>query len=139
MLDLQNYSFLLNYWKQNLCRCVYRFGKNASDWKPYPGEISTGLFLCLPESVAFYHFLVGVTMNLLGGKRFFPNQETWPRSRFYNDFNKSPTLLTTMPRTNPAPVVTLGASVTTLFTITPLDSSATNFSEMKVTIGIDLK
>ena len=73
-------------------------------------------------------------MNLLGGKRFFPNQETWPKSRFYSEFQRSTSSLETpssFPRIDTEDVST-GGSVTTLFTIMPLDSSATNFAEMKV-------
>ena len=73
-------------------------------------------------------------MNLVGGKRFFPNQATWPQSRFYNDFLKPSTSGTyrSSPQTTATTVTTATTDVTTLFTITPLDSSATNFSEMKV-------
>ena len=44
-------------------RCVYKFGVNAEDWRPYEGEISRA------------------------GKRPVPNQATWPQSRFYDESN----------------------------------------------------
>ena len=70
-------------------RCVYKFGLNATQWKPLIGEVITA------------------------GKRHFPNQATWPTSRFYSEFNTTD-------------------GVTTLFTLRPLDTTMTSMSEMKV-------
>jgi len=54
-------------------RCVYKFGENAEDWRPYEGEISRA------------------------GKRPVPNQATWPHSRFYQESNiHQPTTLFTL-------------------------------------------
>jgi len=54
-------------------RCVYKFGDNAEDWRPYEGEISRA------------------------GKRPVPNQATWPHSRFYQESNiHQPTTLFTL-------------------------------------------
>ena len=75
-------------------RCVYKFGLNATHWKPLIGEV------------------------ILAGKRHFPNQATWPSSRFYSEFNGN------------SGDSTLG--VTTLFTLRPLDTTMTSMSEMKV-------
>merc|ERR1719411_115958 len=75
-------------------RCVYQFGVNATHWKPLIGEV------------------------ILAGKRHFPNQATWPSSRFYSEFNGN------------SGDSTLG--VTTLFTLRPLDTTMTSMSEMKV-------
>jgi len=75
-------------------RCVYKFGVNATLWKPLIGEV------------------------ILAGKRHFPNQATWPTSRFYSEFNTK------------SVDSTLG--VTTLFTLRPLDTTMTSMSEMKV-------
>eukprot|EP00092_Neocalanus_flemingeri_P014244 GFUD01015364.1.p1 GENE.GFUD01015364.1~~GFUD01015364.1.p1 ORF type:complete len:1050 (-),score=269.28 GFUD01015364.1:283-3432(-) len=49
------------------------------------------------------------------GKRPVPNQATWPQSRFYAEFNQNPIII----------------EPTTLFTLRPLDKSATQLSEMK--------
>ena len=75
-------------------RCVYRFGVNAKQWKPLIGEVT------------------------MAGKRHFPNQATWPASRFYSEFNTSS--------------VDPTSGVTTLFTLRPLDSTMTSMSELKV-------
>merc|ERR1711874_445888 len=50
------------------------------------------------------------------GKRPVPNQATWPQSRFYEESNAMTNL----------------QQPTTLFTLTPLDKGATEFSELKV-------
>jgi len=50
------------------------------------------------------------------GKRPVPNQATWPFSRFYGDFNPKSTI----------------AEPTTLFTLRPLDTGTSQFSELKV-------
>merc|ERR1711923_644885 len=44
-------------------RCVYKFGVNATQWKPLSEEV------------------------ILAGKRHFPNQATWPNSKLYSEFN----------------------------------------------------
>ena len=61
-----------------------------------------------------------------GGKHHFPNQATWPQSRFYKEFNTAHLKLPASPASPASP------SVTTLFTLRPLDSTATSISEMKV-------
>ena len=73
-------------------------------------------------------------INLLpiegGSKRLFPNQATWPSSRFYPEFHPpGPSSAPSVPAPAPAPAP---PSVTTLFTLRPLDNTATSISEMKV-------
>jgi len=87
-------------------RCCYKFGIMASDWKPFPHEIITN-----------------------GGKGCFPSQATWNNSRFYKDFLPSKT--SALPISPPVPSA-VGGNVTTLFTLRPLDNSASSFSEMEV-------
>jgi len=92
-------------------RCCYKFGIMASDWKPFPHEILSN-----------------------GGKGCFPNQATWNNSRFYKDFHvSSSTPTTSLPISSQIPIPSaVGANVTTLFTLRPLDNSASSFSEMEV-------
>merc|ERR1711971_717646 len=67
-----------------------------------------------------------------GGKHHFSNQATWPQSRFYKEFNTAHFKTVTAP--SPVTPVTPAsdAGVTTLFTLRPLDNTATSISEMKV-------
>merc|ERR1711962_1212483 len=89
-------------------RCVYKFGQNASDWKPSDLEI---ILIC---------------------RKPVPNPATWHTSRFYGDLEHSssslPSTTTTTETSSSSPV----SAPTTLFTLTPLDSSSTQLSEMKV-------
>ena len=97
-------------------RCVYKFGVKACDWAPLPGETVSG-----------------------GGKRFFPNPATWPVSRFYKEFENFSPMRNQMTShagssldSPPVPRQTSPPGVTTLFTLKPLDNTATSFSEMEV-------
>jgi len=75
-------------------RCVYKFGKNAEDWRPKESEI------------------------IYIGKKPVPNQASWPNSRFYADLDPKPASQTV------AASIISGNSPTTLFTLRPLDSSS---------------
>jgi len=75
-------------------RCVYKFGKNAVDWRPRESEI------------------------IYIGKKPVPNQATWPNSRFYADLDPKPAS-----QTISASIIS-GSLPTTLFTLRPLDSSS---------------
>ena len=86
-------------------RCVYKFGVKASQWKPLTGEV------------------------IMAGKRHFPNQATWPVSRFYSEFN---TAAITQQGPGKSEDGSNNAGVTTLFTLRPLDTSLTSMSELKV-------
>merc|ERR1712223_1247297 len=94
-------------------RCVYKFGQNATDWRPKENEI---IFI---------------------GKKPVPSQASWPTSRFYRELDRpnlstiketvAQTLGVNQPKTQlsvPPP--------TTLFTLRPLDNTSTPMEEMKV-------
>ena len=94
-------------------RCVYKFGQNATDWRPKENEI---IFI---------------------GKKPVPSQASWPTSRFYRELDRPnlSTIKETVAQTlgvNQPKTQLSGPPPTTLFTLRPLDNTSTPMEEMKV-------
>lgn len=90
-------------------RCVYKFGQNATDWRPKENEI------------------------IYIGKKPVPSQASWPNSRFYRELD--PPSVSSIKETVAQTLGVTPLSVpqpTTLFTLRPLDTSSTPMEEMKV-------
>merc|ERR1719336_1173425 len=94
-------------------RCVYKFGQNATDWRPKEKEI---IFI---------------------GKKPVPSQASWPTSRFYRELDRpnlstiKETVAQTLGVNQPKTPLSVPPP-TTLFTLRPLDNTSTPMEEMKV-------
>merc|ERR1719150_2903660 len=94
-------------------RCVYKFGQNATDWRPKESEI------------------------IYIGKKPVPSQASWPTSRFYKELDRPnvSTIKETVAQTlgvNQPKTQLSAPPPTTLFTLRPLDNTSTPMEEMKV-------
>ena len=90
-------------------RCVYKFGQNATDWRPKESEI------------------------IYIGKKPVPSQASWPTSRFYKELDRPnvSSIKETVAQTLGVTPLSL-PQPTTLFTLRPLDTTSTPMEEMKV-------
>ena len=91
-------------------RCVYKFGQNATDWRPKENEI------------------------IYIGKKPVPSQASWPTSRFYRELDPPSvsSIKETVAQTLGVAPLSVPQQPTTLFTLRPLDTSSTPMEEMKV-------